>query len=104
MSKLKIQRNKEKIVKLLNEIIDLEYNLNLKRFNRTSEETRNIGTKKAPEIVRVKYGHWFEFFYDEAFPEDKKHAVKIERKEIIEVAGVKSNGWNKIKYFYVEDI
>ena len=34
MSKLKIAKNKEKIVKLLNENIDLEYNLKLKSFNR----------------------------------------------------------------------
>ncbi len=32
MSALKIQKNKEKIVKLLNENIDLEYNLDLKRY------------------------------------------------------------------------
>ena len=104
MSALKIQKNKEKIVKLLNENIDLEYNLDLKRNKRFSEEVKNIGSKKEPKEVKVKIGHWFEWFYDEDFPNDKKHAVKIERSEICEVDGIKSNHWNKIKYYSIEDI
>ena len=54
MSALKIQKNKEKIVKLLNENIDLEYNLDLKRYKRFSEEVKNIGSKKEPKEVKVK--------------------------------------------------
>lgn len=46
MSKLKIQKNKEKIVKLLNETIDLQYKENLKRFKRFSEQVKQIGSKK----------------------------------------------------------
>lgn len=104
MSALKIKKNKEKIVKLLNENIDLEYNLNLKRFKRFSEETRQIGTKKEPKEVKIKIGHWSELFYDQDHPNDKKHAVKIDRKEIIEVNGERSFGWNKLTYYSINDI
>jgi hypothetical protein len=104
MSQLKIKKNKEKIVKLLNENIDLQYKLNLKRFTRFSEEVRQIGTKKEPMEVKIKIGHWFEWFYDSDYPKDKKHAVKIERKEICEVDGEISNHWKKITYYSVEDI
>jgi len=100
----KIERNKEKIVKLLNENIDLEYNLRLKSFTRFSKTIRQIGTKKEPKEVLIKLGHWFEWFYDEDFPNDKKHAVKIERSEICEIDGQKSNHWNKIKYYTIDDL
>jgi transposase len=102
MSRLKIQKNKEKILKLLNETIDLEYNLNLKRFKRFSEETRNIGTKRQPEEAKIKIGYWNEYFKDEDRPNEK--GVKIERAEIIEVNGEKSYGWRKIKYYTIDDI
>ncbi len=104
MSKLKIQKNKEKIVKLLNETIDLQYKENLKRFKRFSEQVKQIGSKKNPKEVKLKLGHWFEWFYDEDYPNDKKHAVKIERSEIIEVDGQRSNHWNKITYYTIDDI
>lgn len=104
MTKLKIQKNKEKIVKLLNENVDLQYNLKLKSFIRFSEKVRNTGTNKNPKQVKLKFGHWFELFYDKDYPNDKKHAVKIERSEIIEIDGIKSNGWNRITYFTAEDI
>lgn len=104
MSELKIKKNKEKIVKLLNENIDLSYNLRLKYFKRFSEEIRNIGSKKEPKEVKIKIGHWFEWFYDEDYPNDKKHAVKIERSEIVEIDGQKSNHWNKITYYTIDDI
>ena len=103
MSQLKIQKNKEKIVKLLNENIDLEYNLRLKSFTRFSEKEATV-SKKDKTPIKLKIGHWFEWFYDEDFPKDKKHAVKIERSEICEVDGIKSNHWNKIKYYSIEDI
>ena len=97
----KILRNKEKIVKLLNENIDLKYNLNLKKFLHFSEETINVGTKKVPSMVKVKMAHWKEFFIDEDTP---KNPISIERKNIIEVEGKKSYGWEKIKYYFVEDL
>lgn len=49
MSELKIKKNKDKILKLLNENIDLKYNLDLKKFKRFSEEIINIGSKKEPK-------------------------------------------------------
>jgi hypothetical protein len=104
MSKLKIQKNKEKIVKLLNENIDLEYNLKLKRFNRISEELKNIGTKKEPNEVPIKIGHWNEVFYDDEFPKEKKHSVKIERNEIVEINGRKTNHWKIIEYYTIDDL
>lgn len=104
MSKLKIKKNKERIIKILNENIDLEYKLRLKRYTRFSEGIKNLGTKKEPKEVKTKIGHWFEWFYDEDYPNDKKHAVKIERSEIYEIGGDKSNHWNKITYFTTDDI
>ena len=103
MSKLKIQINKEKIVKLLNETIDLEYNLRLKSFKRFSEKIATV-SKKDLTPINLKIGHWDEYFYDQDFPQDKKHAVKIERSEICEIDGIKSNHWNKIKYYSIDDI
>ncbi|WP_324069846.1 MAG: hypothetical protein RSE15_04900 [Flavobacterium sp.] len=100
----KIDKNKVKIVELLNQNIDLKYELKLKRFTRFSEEIKQLGTKKEPKEVKIKIGHWNEFFYDEDFPKDKKHAVKIERKEICEVDGERSNHWKKITYYTIEDI
>ena len=104
MSQLKINKNKEKIVKLLNDNIDLEYQLRLKRFKRFSEKIVSIGPKKEPKDVLVKYGHWPEWFYDEDYPNDKKHAVKIERSEICEIDGEKSNHWQIIKHYTINDI
>lgn len=103
MSKFKIQKNKEKIVKLLNENVDLEYNLRLKSFTRFSEKETTV-SKKDKTPVKLKIGHWFEWFYDGDFPKDKKHAVKIERNEICEIDGIKSNHWNKIQYYTFDDV
>ena len=103
MSQTKIQKNKEKIVKLLNENIDLNYNLKIKRFSRFSEKVVTV-SKKDKTPINLKLGHWFEFFYDEDYPNDKKHAVKIERSEIYEIDLQKSNHWNKIKYYSIDDI
>lgn len=102
MSALRIQKNKEKIVKLLNENIDLEYKLLLKTFHRTYEEERNIGTKKEPNIVKLKFGSWYEWFKDEDKPDER--GVRIERNAIIEVSGKRSNGYRLLEYFTVEDI
>lgn len=104
MSELKIKSNKEKIVKLLNENIDLEYESRLKKFTRFSETIRQIGTKKEPKEVLTKIGHWFEYFYDSDYPNDKKRAVKVERSEICEIDGQKSNHWNKITYYTIDDV
>lgn len=100
----RINRNKEKIVKLLNENIDLHYKERIKKYIRTSEEIRNIGTKKEPKNIIVKIGHWFELFYDDDYPNDKKHAVKIERKDVFEYDGDKILNGRKITYFDVRDI
>ena len=42
--------------------------------------------------------------YAKDYPKDKKHAIKIERKEIYEIEGEKSNHWNVIKYYTINDI
>jgi len=104
MSEIKIKKNKEKIVKLLNENVDLEYNLRIKKFTRVSEQIKNIGTKKKPKIVNLKLGHWFEWFYDEDYPNDKKQAAKIERSQAYEVEGKKSDHWILIEYYTIDDI
>ena len=104
MSKLKITRNKEKIVKLLNENIDLEYNLKLKRFHRISEEIKTIGSKKIKFESKVKIGWWFEWHKDEDDEDPKSKGVKIERCQIIEIDGVKSDHWNRLSYYSVADV
>lgn len=101
MSKLKIAKNKEKIVKLLNENIDLEYNLKLKSFNRFSEKVVTV-SKKDKTPINLKIGHWFEWFKDEDRPNEK--GVKIERSEIYEIDGQKSHHWNVLKYYTIEDV
>jgi transposase len=102
MSQLKIKKNKEKIVKLLNENIDLQYNLNLKTFKSFSEKMVNIGTKKEPKQVVAKIGHWVEWFKDEDRPNEK--GVKIKRSEIYEIDGMKTDHWNRIKYYSIDDV
>ena len=73
-------------------------------YKRFSEDVKNIGSKKEPKEVKVKIGHWVEWFFDEDYPNDKKHAVKIERSHIIEIDGQKSDHWNRIKYYSVADV
>ena len=101
-SKIYYQKNKEKIVKLLNENIDLQYKLNLKNYHRFSEEVKNIGSKKEPKEVKIKIGHWYEWVKCEDKPNEK--GIKIERCRIIKIDGQKSDHWNKIKYFSADDI
>jgi len=71
MSKLKIQKNKEKIVKLLNENIDLEYNLRLKTFKSFSQKVVATSKKDTTAVI-LKIGHWFEWFKDEDKPSEKE--------------------------------
>ena len=104
MSELKINRNKEKIVNLLNQNIDLEYNLLLKTFHRYSLEVKNIGTKKDPKQVTVKNGYWFEWHKDEDDENPKSKGIKIERCQIIEIDGVKSDHWNRLSYYSIADV
>jgi len=102
MSKLKIQKNKEKIVALLNQNIDLEYSLRLKSYHSVYEMDKDIGTKKEPKVVKLTLGKWFEWFKDESRP--NKKGVKIERNEIIAVDGQRSNGYKLIEYFTIDDL
>ena len=95
MSKLKIEKNKEKIANLLNQNIDLEYNMNLKRFKKFTEKIVNIGTRKEPKKVLVKFGHWYDLMGD---------GVKIERSEPVEIDGKKSDSWFVLRYFRAEHI
>ncbi|ELM3672294.1 hypothetical protein RYR30_002265, partial [Flavobacterium psychrophilum] len=64
MSKLKIKKNKEKIVLLLNQNIDLAYKLRLKGYKKTFEKEVNLGTKKEPKIIIATFGMWLEDFVD----------------------------------------
>ena len=104
MSQIKINRNKEKIVKLLNKNIDLEYNLRLKTFHKISLEVKNVGAKKEQKQVTVKIGWWFEWHKDEDDEDPKSKGVKIERCHIIEIDGVKSDHWNRLSYYSVDDV
>ena len=99
MSALKIQKNKEKIVKLLNENIDLDYNLKLKSFTRFSEKTATV-SKKDKTPINLKVGHWIEKSTDEGTGE----VFELERSMIIEIDGQKSDHWNRIKYYSVADV
>ena len=100
MSKLKIQKNKEKIVLLLNQNIDLAYKLKLKGYKKTFEKEVNLGTKRKPKMIIATFGMWLEDFVDE----DNGEVVSIERNEVIAVDGKPSNGYRVINYYSVEDI
>ena len=100
MSHSKILRNKQKIVQLLNENIDLNYNVNLKTFKSVYEENRNIGTKKKPNFKLLKFGIWDEGFKDT----DTDEVVSVERKSIIEIDGQKSDGWQILKYYTLQSL
>lgn len=100
MSKLKIQKNKEKILKLVNENIDLEYKLKLKGYKKTFEKEVNLGTKRKPKMVIATFGMWLEDFVDE----DNGEVVSIERNEVIAVDGKPSNEYRVINYYSIDDI
>ena len=100
MSHGKVLRNKQKIVQLLNENIDLKYNMNLKTFKSIYEENRNIGTKKKPNFKFLKIGIWNEGFKDT----DTGEVISVERKSIIEIDGQKSDGWNLLKYYTLKSL
>ena len=102
MSKLKIQKNKKKIVSLLNQNIDLEYKLKLKLkgYKKTFKKEVNLGTKRKPKMVIATFGMWLEDFVDE----DNGEVVSIERNEVIAVDGKPSNGYRVINYYSIDDI
>ena len=100
MSKLKIKKNKEKIVLLLNQNIDLAYKLKLKGYKKTFEKEVNLGTKRKPKMVIATFGMWLEDFVDE----DNGEVVSIERNEVIAVDGKPSNGYRVINYYSIDDI
>ena len=100
MSKLKIAKNKEKIVKLLNENIDLEYKILVKSMSKIYENEVNTGTKKSPKMVNTTVGCWKEYFMDE----DANEKIEVERKIIIAVEGKPSDHWNVLKYYTIEDV
>lgn len=79
----KIERNKIKIVKLLNENIDLEFKALMKKFVRTYKKELNLGTKKNPNIIIAKYGVFYQYFTDE----DTGKKIRIERNAMIEING-----------------
>jgi hypothetical protein len=99
MSDLKIKKNKEKILKLLNENIDLEHKKLIKSFKNTYEKEINVGTKRNPKMVIAKYGIWYEYFEDEDedFPNKR---IRIERNVIYEIDG-KIHGR---RYYTIDDI
>lgn len=100
MSKLKIQKNKEKIVSLLNQNIDLSYKLKLKGYKKTFEKEVNLGTKRKPKMIIATLGMWLEDFIDE----DNGKVISIERNEVIAVDGKPSNGYKLINYYSIDDI
>lgn len=98
----RIDNNKRKIVELLNKNIDLEYKSMLKRCHRFFEEQRNFGTSKNPIMKTVKFGCWYEWFKDEDYPNEK--GVRIERKQPVSVNGIKTDGFQPLSYFTIDDI
>ena len=100
MSKLKIQKNKEKIVLLLNQNIDLAYKLKLKGYKKTFEKEVNLGTKRKPKMTIATFGMWVEDFVDE----DNGEVVSVERNEVIAIDGKPSDGYRVINYYSIDDI
>lgn len=100
MTKLKIQKNKEKIVSLLNQNIDLEYKLKLKGYKKIYEKEVNLETKRNPKIVIATFGMWLQDFLDE----DTGDIISIERNDVIAIDGKPSNGYRVISYYSINDI
>ena len=96
----KLKKNKEKIVNLLNQNIDLEYKLLVKRMKKTYDKEVNLGTKKVPRLVNVTFGMWYEFFKDE----DTNQNLKLERHMPIAVDGKPSDHYRLIEYYSLEDL
>lgn len=96
----KIQQKREKVAKLLNEIIDLQYEQQLKSAIRFEERIINFGRKKNPKEKKCRV-----MFYNEVFiDEDTKKKIKVERQQIVEIDGQKSFDWNIIEYYKPQDI
>ena len=67
------------------------------------EEIHEVSRRpKKSETFMIGRTHWNEEFKDEDRPNEK--AVKIERSQIIEIDGQKSDQWNRIKYYSVADV
>ena len=95
----KIQNNRKEIIKLLNQNIDLEYELMLLKAERFETEVTNIGTKKEPNHVPVKFMYWKSEFVDD----DGGESVFIDRQQAVEVDGKKSDGFRVIEYYSEAD-
>jgi len=102
MSRIRINKNKEKIVNLLNENIDLEYKLLVKSMKKVYDKEMDIGSKKEPRKAIVTFGMWYEWFKDEDRPNEK--GVRIERNMAIAVDGKPSNYYRPLQYYTVNDI
>lgn len=102
MSLLRISKNKEKIVKLLNANIDLQYKIDLKSFKKIYEKQIDIGPKRHPKIVTATLGMWYEYYKDESEPNSKP--LRLERNKIIAINGQPSDGWRLIEYYTVDNL
>lgn len=99
MSK-RIQNKKKKVITLLNQIIDLQYHDLIKGAKRFEEIEFNKGSRNHPNLVAAKRMYWNERFFDE----DEK-PLKVERTQLIEVEGERTDHMGKpLKYYTLEDI
>jgi len=102
MSQLKIQKNKIKIAELLNKNVDLAYAMRLKSAYKIEDIEIEIGPKNDRRKVPARMMHWYEWFQDEDRPNEK--GIRVSRKNIIEIDGVRTDGYRKIQYFTPDDI
>ena len=98
----KILKNKEKIVALVNNNMDLEYELMLKQAKRFEECEVQIGTKKNPKKVPAKMMYWYEWFKDDDRPNER--GVRIERKQLIEIDGKRSFGYTVLEHLTIDNL
>ncbi|MEM6686486.1 MAG: hypothetical protein AAF617_11950 [Bacteroidota bacterium] len=96
----RITENKKLIVKALNENIDLNYELTLRKGKSFENKKMNRGTTRKPDFVNVKLMHYDQQFMDE----DTGKPFTIERLHIVEIEGKKSDGWKPIEYYSLENL
>ena len=97
-----ILEKKQQIAKLMNELMDLEYEKFISSATRFSTKEVNWGTKRKPEIHKVKYKHWNEELFDEDLPKTPENAIIIERSSIAEIDGKRTIDGSKL-YKYTAD-
>jgi len=100
--KRRIEYRKERILKLLNEIIDIEYEMYVRQFRSFYTTERNIGTEEKPKMITLKFGVITKYMrskYPDVFEE-----MKNQKEICIEYNGKRCTHKGMVTYFTEDDI